>query len=162
MEDGGSSIRFTRGWKQSGPLLPTVAIRILVYIRGKRTVSPTNLTMSPMFISSLRHTSTPPIPAIPLTAEDARRLVVEASGITSYIPLELRRGMAAGFQTPSPIETMDSSDDDAPSDAQPRPARWTFPETPPISPAPGPMEQYICFVYRDDAVSHLCPVYRIC
>ena len=149
--------------KRSGRALPCYetyrGLRIYTWLP---CVLSTSLPMSPVFISSLHRDPTPPsptVPTVPLMTEAARRLVMEASGRTEYISPIPRAQSTVSFRTPSPIETMDGSDDEGmPPSSQLRPARWIFPETPPISPTPvareWSMEQYICFVYRNDPVSN--------
>lgn len=88
---------------------------------------------------------------------------MEAGGLISYVAPDRRARGHPTFRTPSPIETMHGSDDeDAPSSTQPRTAPWVFSEPPPISPTSigreWSMEQYICFVYRNDPVSSRCPI----
>ena len=59
-----------------------------------------------------------------------------------------------------------SDEEDAPPSTQLRPAQWVFPETSAVSPTPiareWSMEQYICFVYRDNSVSTRSPVHVLC
>ena len=122
--------------------------------------------MSPQLIASYRHESSGHPAPLPLSVEDARGMLTRVGTVMTYHGRDVLVG-GRGQGSSDDDESVRSDDgwtedaelDDAPPSTQPRPLEWRLPSLPPRNASDGgsasSMEQYICFVYRDFAVSSL-------
>lgn len=118
--------------------------------------------MSPVLISSLRR---PPTPATfeSTPSYDASMNIDQRAGHTSYVPLGESSDEDVDYDDMPSLESVDGSDkEEAPPSTQPPPRDPNYASTLPTIEETRhrewTMEQFVCFLYRDNAVSwSTCP-----
>ncbi|KAI1786381.1 hypothetical protein LXA43DRAFT_1065155 [Ganoderma leucocontextum] len=113
--------------------------------------------MSPVFISAMRRPPTPAHFDTPGSVDAARALLQRVGGVTSYVSDGIHSDDSDRGDSPPPLESIyDVDEEEPPPSTQPRSVEREFatiyPSLEDNSRREWTMEQFICFVYRDNAI----------